>query len=117
MCRSRRELSNAYFLAEFGFDTAENEPCQVCPIEHTCVARLPPSQTAQQVEGVAEFDGTREQLALGNAKLLADLKAAPDAFVEDFALARANLQETVYYYYQSKNLRYRFRRRLSWANS
>ena len=26
MCRSRRELSNAYFLAKFGFDTAENEP-------------------------------------------------------------------------------------------
>ena len=26
MCRSRRELSNAYFLAKFRFDTAENEP-------------------------------------------------------------------------------------------
>ena len=25
MCRSRRELSSAYFLAKFGFDTAENE--------------------------------------------------------------------------------------------
>ena len=24
--RSRRELSNEYFLAKFGFDTAENEP-------------------------------------------------------------------------------------------
>ena len=33
MCRSRRELSNAYLFAKFGFDTAENEPCQVCPIE------------------------------------------------------------------------------------
>ena len=33
MCRSRRELSNAYFLANFYFDTAENEPCKVCPIE------------------------------------------------------------------------------------
>ena len=32
MCRSRRELSNGYFLAKFGRDTAENEPCQVCPI-------------------------------------------------------------------------------------
>ena len=34
-CRSRRELypnSNAYFLAKFGFDTAENEPFQVCPL-------------------------------------------------------------------------------------
>ena len=29
LCRSRRELSNAYLLAKFGFDTAENEPCQV----------------------------------------------------------------------------------------
>ena len=30
--RSRRELSNAYLLAKFGFGTAENEPCQVCPL-------------------------------------------------------------------------------------
>ena len=30
LCRSRRELSNAYLLAKFGFDTAENEPCKVC---------------------------------------------------------------------------------------
>ena len=32
LCRSRRELSNAYLLAKFGFDTAENEPFQVCPL-------------------------------------------------------------------------------------
>ena len=32
MCRSRRELSNAYLLAKFGFDTAENEPSKVCRI-------------------------------------------------------------------------------------
>ena len=30
LCRSRRELSNAYLLANFGFDTAENEPCKDC---------------------------------------------------------------------------------------
>ena len=29
LCRSRRELSNAYLLAKFGFDTAENEPPKV----------------------------------------------------------------------------------------
>ena len=29
MCRSRRELSNAYLLAKIGFDTAENEPLEV----------------------------------------------------------------------------------------
>ena len=28
MCRSRRELSNAYLLAKFGVDTAENEPAK-----------------------------------------------------------------------------------------
>ena len=33
MCRYRRELSNAYFLAKFCVDTAESEPCQVCPTE------------------------------------------------------------------------------------
>ena len=32
MCRSRREHSNAYLLAKFGFDTAENEPFQVCSL-------------------------------------------------------------------------------------
>ena len=30
LCRSRRELSNAYLLAKFGFETAENEPSKVC---------------------------------------------------------------------------------------
>ena len=30
LCRSRRELSNEYLLAKFGFDTAENEHCKVC---------------------------------------------------------------------------------------
>ena len=32
LCRSRRELSNEYLFATFGFDTAENEPCKVCPL-------------------------------------------------------------------------------------
>ena len=33
LCRSRREPSNAYLVAKFGLDTAENEPRQVCPTE------------------------------------------------------------------------------------
>ena len=33
MCRSRRELSNAYLLTKFRFDTAENEPSKVCRID------------------------------------------------------------------------------------
>ena len=32
LCKSRRELSNEYLLAKFGFDTAENEPSKVRPI-------------------------------------------------------------------------------------
>ena len=32
MCRSRRELSHEYLFAKFGFDTAENEHCRVCPL-------------------------------------------------------------------------------------
>ena len=28
--KSRQELSNEYFLAKFGVDTEENEPCKVC---------------------------------------------------------------------------------------
>ena len=32
LCRSRQNFSNEYFLAKFGFDTAENEPFQVCPL-------------------------------------------------------------------------------------
>ena len=31
-CRSRRKLSNEYFLAKFGFDTAENEHRKVCDV-------------------------------------------------------------------------------------
>ena len=35
LCRSRRELSNEYLLAKFGFDTAENEPLKVRITDHT----------------------------------------------------------------------------------
>ena len=35
LCKSRRELSNAYLLAKFGFDTAENEPSKVCRVPLT----------------------------------------------------------------------------------
>ena len=38
--RSRRELSNAYFLAKFRFDTAENEPSKVCPTDRRLRALL-----------------------------------------------------------------------------
>ena len=69
LCRSRRELSNAYFLAKFGFDTAENEPYQVCPIEQ-CVrvsSRRSLGATGCQAAGL---EGTASAC---RAALLADL--------------------------------------------
>jgi hypothetical protein len=41
LCRSRREVSNAYLLAKVGFDTAENEPFQVCPLSAYRSPRCP----------------------------------------------------------------------------
>ena len=41
LCRSRRELSNEYLFAKFGFDTAENEPCKVCPLSAYRSPRYP----------------------------------------------------------------------------
>ena len=41
--RSRRELSNEYLLAKVGFDTAENEPCKVCPLSAYRSSRSPAS--------------------------------------------------------------------------
>ena len=46
LCRSRRELSNEYSLAKFGFYTAENEPCKVCTLS---AYRSP--RSALQIEG------------------------------------------------------------------
>ena len=51
MCRSRRELSNAYFLAKFGLDTAENEPFQV-PFQFAGAA---PAAGRKQASLVARF--------------------------------------------------------------
>ena len=64
LCRSRRELSNAYFLAKFSFDAAENEPCQVCP--------LPRNATASAGEDLlaAGQDRPRRRRAAADADLL-----------------------------------------------
>ena len=40
LCRSRRELSNECLLAKFGFDTAENEPCEVHKFELSEILNL-----------------------------------------------------------------------------
>ena len=50
-CRSRRDLSNSYFLAKFRFDTAENEPAKVCPIEDRSSSASRPRQRRGEVMG------------------------------------------------------------------
>ena len=78
LCRSRRELSNAYFLAKFDIDTAENEPCQVCllcrcllssagDLEGVVVERLP----GRGAIGV----GVRRHEVLREAELLQPVRA------------------------------------------
>ena len=53
MCRSRRELSNAYLLVKFGFDAAENEPSKVSRIAELSP---PARQRAAQPAGLASAD-------------------------------------------------------------
>ena len=68
MRRSRRELSNEYFLAKFGLDTAENEPCQVCPTEQCKVPRETADGAAGALldEDAVEADGeARREPMLG----------------------------------------------------
>ena len=56
LCRSRRELSNAYLLAKIGVDTAENEPCKVCPVS---AYRSPgPGLGARLDEQIARVSGS-----------------------------------------------------------
>ena len=57
MCRSRRELSNAYFLAKFGFDTAENEPCKICPLSRVQIAQVFPTDVNSEDTDDASFSG------------------------------------------------------------
>ena len=58
-CRSRRELSNEYLLATFGFDTAENEPCKVCPLS---TYRYPRSCRCSTTSGPADGPGRTLQI-------------------------------------------------------
>ena len=60
LCRSRRELLNAYFLAKFGFDTAENEPCEVCP----AVLSIAVESSAEQQAHLCELREVAEVVAL-----------------------------------------------------
>ena len=49
LCRSRRELSNAYLLAKIGVDTAENEPLEVWGKIQFTIHFTPYSPTSPQI--------------------------------------------------------------------
>ena len=57
-CRSRRELSNAYLLAKFGFDTAENERRHV-PLNVTGLPRLRGPRGARRPGGPPSSGSSR----------------------------------------------------------
>ena len=60
-CRSRQELSNEYFLAKFGFDTAENQPRKVCPLSAYRSPRFDDLQdTLDDIE--TRVDGTLDDI-------------------------------------------------------
>ena len=82
MCRSRRELSNAYLLAKIGVDTAENEPFQVCPLS---VYRSPRSSSTVLLSmlGVAAGDETRRWLRENGIGLKQLLQKHSDVFQID----------------------------------
>ena len=49
----RDSYSNAYLLAKFGFDTAENELCKVCPIKRSQLTGLSQASSLTEVRGLA----------------------------------------------------------------
>ena len=64
MCRSRRGLSNAYLLAKFRFDTAENEPCKVRRIPSPSSEVCPSRALAGGISlGINGFDGFGAELS------------------------------------------------------
>ena len=89
MCRSRRELSNAYLLAKFGFDTAENEPCKVCPLS----VYISPRWVVRGQEEARGYDHAPDavpgagQARAGEAAAGHDSRRAPGVW-EDDACAR-----------------------------
>merc|ERR1719281_2112767 len=63
LCRSRRELSNAYLLAKIGVDTAENEPLEVWGENsiHYSLHSLLVSSSAAGLPGAARRGPAREK--------------------------------------------------------
>ena len=72
MCRSRRELSNAYLLAKFRFDTAENEPSKSLPDRTGRRSRRASAPSDLQLAAEARAVELREQDLEGRLEALQD---------------------------------------------
>ena len=88
LCRSRRELSNEYLLAKFGFDTAENEPCQVSSksiyhFQPRCASAVAFAIRAE-ARSIILWDPAQRRVA-------AQLRGHDEAVTADHRLDRANL--------------------------
>ena len=83
LCRSRRELSNAYLLAKFCFDTAENEPSKVCAATVHFEPRLGlASPDLESFLALARTRSTQVQPQRSRLRERAgDLRAGPDLSV------------------------------------
>ena len=72
--RARRELSNAYLLAKFRLDTAENEPCKVCtaPALQVAAPVRPLPGNAGTTASFSSPSGPRSPRARAASELVAD---------------------------------------------
>ena len=89
MCRSRRELSNEYLLAKIGFDTAENEPCEVCPLSAYRSPRYLREDSGGRVvshrpSDVLEYREPEAGISDDMSLLLDDLYGVADVFARSF---------------------------------
>ena len=62
--KSRRELSKAYLLAKFRFDTAENEPCKVCRTSTPRVARRTAGRAPARCAGTGDVSHNAPEMFL-----------------------------------------------------
>ena len=72
--RSRRELSNEFFLAKFGFDTAENEPCKLCPLS---------AYRSPRCKALREANGEENERDLVAKSLFEDFNEPEDVEIDD----------------------------------
>ena len=80
LCRSRRELSNAYLLAKFRFDTAENEPAKKLQNDQTLTkTSLRYGAAYEEEEAEEEYEEEEGEEEEGEELEAVEVNAAPAA--------------------------------------